>query len=266
MNKEVTFGTNNRISIPTDVVKMLNLKQGMKLDLEVVNNSIVLKTPQNNIQEEDVKTNKTQEKSLNKVSTQKTQTKVKTNISKPSRQIVSNLEEGQKFYKKYYSPCNLVIRTKTRYIKEFCEDCKGQLAEEYHVDKTMCPYLSNSQEESNTENKCTTKQNETVCKLQDLKATKKSIETSLKRLNYAIEHKINTIENIDMLADSFKKQLSTTIQPVKYKYGYFQQCKQCKQLVVSGFLLDGKFHCKECTIENFSKVLAIYKQLKKKED
>ena len=90
----VSLTNRNQITIPRDIVRNLGYKAGQQFTLSIKNNTFVL-TPilcsnDNSID------NKQSDKS--------------TQISnKFTRKIESNLEEGQKFKVKYYSPCKLVI-------------------------------------------------------------------------------------------------------------------------------------------------------------
>lgn len=62
-------------------------------------------------------------------------------VIKQGIKIESNLSEGQCYTKKKYTPCNLVIRTKSEYISKFCRACKGYLYKEYNLTDNSCPYI-----------------------------------------------------------------------------------------------------------------------------
>lgn len=167
---EVTLGSGYRITIPREIRDQLQLKEGSKLQMIIEDNKIIISI--DNI-EESLKSTKEEGS--------KSETKRVIGI----RQIVSNLEEGEKFRNKIYSDCGLVIRTKKSYMNKFCEDCQGQLAYEYGVLDHPCKYVNIPErievEEPKTEEK-------------PVKSIIQKLSENVKKLDRKIDKKINVIE------------------------------------------------------------------------
>lgn len=207
----VSLTNRNQITIPRDIVRNLGYKAGQQFTLSIKNNTFVL-TPilcsnDNSID------NKQSDKS--------------TQISnKFTRKIESNLEEGQKFKVKYYSPCKLVIRTKNSYLKQFCKDCQGYLAEQHN---TNCPYISD-----------TVTQTE---KQKELPSNKKDncIDTSLQEI---VQQK--------------GKQTVEIVKDTKLK-----KCIHCGEVdYVMYKINNSKFVCKNCFKKDFKQFYIKYLKLK----
>lgn len=247
----VTFGVGNRITIPANVVNELKLQPGTKLKLEIQNGDILLSTHYKVSQ------------CTHDLSTKKDTTNKKGNINNNpnKRKIVSNLEEGQKFSKKYYSPCKLVIRTKNSYLKNFCNDCQGLLVENDIEKQSLCPFKTNQ----NLTPKEEVHQKELVEEPKQIqhnrtKTIKTDIENNVKVLNDMLDDRIKNISDSDI--QDYEKQKMRVLQPVK-STKYYYQCKQCKQIVTSGFMLDDEFYCKECTKKDFKQFLGKYISMEK---
>lgn len=241
----VTFGVGNRVVIPKTASSMLGWNTGDKLELVIENNKVYLQpvAEQNKIE--------------NKDNTAKQ--------SKPvvvgTRKIVSNLEEGEKFKTKYYSPCKLVIRTKNRYLKEFCNDCKGLLVEDCKEKQHLCSYY-NTQQTKEQSIKSEVETTIKVTKKQPVqKVTQKELKQNVEKLDNILSEHIKTLVNPDLIKE-VKKEGKNTIQAIKSENRYFQ-CQNCEQIFAKGFMINNEFYCKDCTKQHFKKFLDKYKQVNK---
>lgn len=221
---KIRLSNDNRLYLPKDIITQLNLKGGQYLNILIENNKIILTADssetmlnnkiENNLQE--VKLNNT-DKPLNKI------------------KIESNLKEGSKFSRKIYSDCNLVIRTKRKYLDNFCEACKGQLAKEYNKEG-LCKYLNNNKV--------------------NVKEVVKDIENNKKILEEQLLSKIK-LEKLKR-AEILNKR---TLTPIHYGERYYK-CYNCNNLFNKGFLLDDLFYCKKCAIQDFQDYMNLKKELK----
>lgn len=253
----------HRITIPQEIRNSANIKDGEFLDISynANDNSIVINL--NN------KGFNALNENLEKENKPKTDI-VKNKKRKQDRKIVANFMDADKLYKKYYSECGLVVRTKTRYVKDFCEDCKGQLAKEWE-DKAdvKCKYLEEEYLSRNVEmneikdieknsDPCSCEpciSNEHLTKLKKQRKEEiKNISKSIKEANIAIDNNIAKITN---KSDEYIciGNSSTTIKPVKADKNQFLKCNSCEQFVKSGFLLDDDFVCKDCTLKDFKEFM-----------
>lgn len=273
----VTIGTGRRITIPADLFRQTNFKEGDILDLQFVDNKFILTAVQPN----DItsKLNTLDDNTPEKVVVNSNK-KVVSTKNKFTRKIVSNLEEGSKFSTKYYSPCELVIRTKNRYLKEFCEDCRGQLLDQGYEDNGRCKYIvhKNEKQEQNkletvnqvhenkecniiTEEQKHVKTEPNVNKIQENKAKildeiKKNVDKVKTKINKEIDNL--TLEDKKFLKEKGKK----IIQPVRFAKGHIK-CTDCGELYNTGFYIDGKFYCKKCTVSDFRCYLDVYRKINK---
>ena len=207
---QVKFSSTNRITIPRDVMEKLKLKPGMILDLDVIDSLIVMK-----VKDEKLNNDMLQEKEIND-----------SQMSDPKRpknmKIVSNLEEAENFYRKCYSSCGLVVRTKNSYVDKFCEQCRGELLNDYEGEYN-CPYVNGTVKRKPKAQKAN-KQHKTVP------------------------------------SETFKKESSKTIKFVWLDKNYLS-CVNCKELHNSGVLLNGKFNCYSCAKKDFQKFFEEYKKI-----
>lgn len=299
METIVTFGSCNRITIPKDIVENLNLKQGTKFKLITYDNDIIIyrinstvdnKEITNKKDNIDISKNEKENSHNEKVDSSKrvNQEVVKGEGHRFKRKIVSNLEEGKNFYAKYYSPCKLVIRTKNRYLKKFCEECQGFLVKEDKEKQDMCPYYkqevtSQKQDEDTKQietsktiktdkDKRQDKQKESVSEKEKIpiqqkqditKVTAVEIKENVDKLNNIIDDKIKTINNVP--SGYFKQYGSKSIKPVKSDK-YFYQCCKCQELVKSGFVIDDEFYCSQCTKKDFKHFVKMINKLKREDN
>ena len=109
---KVKFGTGNRITIPKDIVNNYKLKEGEFLELNIEDGKLVL-----------TKINNT--KDVNKVENYSNNKKP---VTKSKIEIKSNIQHKNEYAKPIVSDCGLVVRSKRKYLKEFCNECKGKLS------------------------------------------------------------------------------------------------------------------------------------------
>lgn len=271
----VKIGTGRRITIPKDLLEETDFKEGDILDIQYVNNSFVLTKPISNNTIINCPSNKE-----NEDTTKDNKEVIQINTQGKNRKIVSNLDTGCFYSTKYYSECGLVIRTKRRYLKEFCSDCKGQLLKQDYVDNHKCPYVYNVEEETNKLQQAT--------KQEKKKVSNKLIEQLANNANEVYKIIDNAIDNINKLdpennkpekEDTTKEQKSnkkyiddedyviekqkrrTKITPIKINKG-FRRCCGCDSFVDSGFRINSDFYCKKCAAEDFKNYVKLVKKIK----
>lgn len=232
-----TLTDSRRVTIPREVFDQSNLPVGIKVDITFDGTRFIIEPLLEADKNREVKKDFFVEK-------HKIETKKKSNNPEGKRrEIVSNLEQGLKYKKQYFSECGLVIRTKNKYLKDFCKDCKGKLVDDYGVDyKKCCNYCGNrnKKQEVSTPKKST--KDELI----------KAITQNAAKINKKIDKKIKDVELDD----------STVLEPVKYED--YQSCCNCRTLTQSGFLLNGMFHCKSCAVDDFKKYFIKKKGMIKK--
>lgn len=245
----VTFGVGNRVVIPKTASSMLGWNTGDKLKLVIENNKVYLQpvTEQNKIENKD-----------NTIKQGKP-------VVVGTRKIVSNLEEGEKFKTKYYSPCKLVIRTKNRYLKEFCNDCKGLLVKDCKEKQHLCPYYDVQQPKEQLtkvkeENTIKVTKKQPVQKVTQ-KVTQKELKQNVEKLDNILTEHIKTLVDPNLIKE-VKKEGKNIIQAIKSENRYFQ-CQNCEQIFAKGFMINNEFYCKDCTKQHFKKFLDKYKQVNK---
>lgn len=215
----VSLTNRNQITIPRDIIRQLGYKTGQPFELQFTNNQFVL-TPV--IQSSNEKINDLNNKTKDCV----TQPSIS---NKFTRKIESNLQEGQKFKVKYYSPCKLVIRTKNSYLKQFCKDCDGYLAKQYNV---VCPY----------------KQVHIVSSITKNEAQKNLIqEQSTLTVNKDLKEDVN-------------KQGKQTVELVRD--AKLKKCVHCGEVDYIMYKVNNKFVCKYCFKKDFKQFYIKYLKLK----
>lgn len=222
---EVMLTKRNQITIPKSLITKLNTKPGDMYDIEIVDNKITLTLISNN------------------------NNKQKSNTETKSSNIISNIEDIGKYSKPKLSPCNLIVRSKKSYIKQFCDKCKGQLVENDSAKQCMCEYYKS-----------------TVSPKQVSKVIINELMNNVNKLNQSIDNTINTIEasckkEDNIIADDNKHhKADTTMQYVKLDD--YKKCKHCGEFFKSGILLDEVFHCINCAKEDFKKFYKKFKEEK----
>lgn len=273
----ITIGTGRRITIPADLFRQTNFKEGDILDLQFVDNKFILTAVQPNCVTNEPNT---LDESISEKVTVNSNKKVVFTENRFTRKIVSNLEEGSKFSTKYYSPCELVIRTKNRYLREFCEDCKGQLLKQGYEDNGKCKYIDRIKESKEQKKQETVKQvqEKPECNIINEQQKRVKMEPNVNETHEnkpkildEIKNNVNKVKTkidkeIDDLTSQDKKFLKEkgkkTIQPVRFSKGHIK-CTDCGELHNTGFYIDGKFYCKKCTITDFRCYLDIYRKVNK---
>ena len=110
--------SSNKITIPKEIRDKAGIVKNCEVDIsyDEETNSVII-----SLQKDEIK--KVEKvKNVEKVVTPKKQSK--------GRKIVANYQDAEKLYRTSFSDCGLVVRTKQRYIDDFCKDCRGQLAKE----------------------------------------------------------------------------------------------------------------------------------------
>lgn len=241
---KITVSYGNRITIPKQICNELKLVKGDTLEVFVDGHNLVL-TRCENCTDKDEK--------LNIKSTSKSNKKVGV------RQIVSNLDEGKNYKTKKYSECGLVIRTKTKYLDSFCEECRGQLALDHGVLNHPCKYINIPERVEVKENKPTSASNKIIDELvKNINKAQTKLDKDID--NLSLNNKVKIHNHINK--NSLSTNGNTKIQPVMYID--YKKCEGCGEFFDSGFLLDDIFRCKACAIEDFSKYLINNKKIKKK--
>lgn len=210
----IRLGKDRRITIPREYCEQLGIVDGAFLTMNVENNKIIIKEGIEDTEDEFLHRN---------------------NFITKSNEIVSNLDQADKLYKQVYSTCGLVVKTKRKYVNNFCDRCKGQLEDATH----KCLYLkedNNIKAKSNNEVKERKIKNEKI----EEKEEKEVVDKSIKQ---------NDFKDI-------QKRMNTEIQPIKSTQ--VMQCNVCNQYFYKGFLLDDDFYCTECAVEDFKKFYTDY--------
>ena len=179
----------------------------------------------------------------------------------------SNLEEGKNYSKKYYTECGLIIRTKRKYLDNYCDRCRGQLLDNYKDGCYSCKYKSTlvtTLEEPSINEEDTSDRNsllKDIIRKEDKETAKqnnkfvvasinKHIEELLKSLSASSENNINTKK----LEDKISQKARTLLSPISFNH--YHTCDKCNDDFKNGFLIDNKrFLCKSCAKEDFIKYL-----------
>ena len=254
---KITLSSNNRITIPKTIINELNLTIGQQLDLIIEDGRIILSTEEihskESIKEEDkiietkeLETNIVEEEILDSNNIPENRPVIKTtnNIK-----IESNLTEGEKFSRKIYSECGLVIRTKNSYMNKFCEACQGELSKQYGVDKHPCKYIKESQnkiENSNLEilkqlenNKPNLSLNAYISTDEDVQKAKEIVKeekptTEISTIEEVKEQKPSSIKDIIFRltknVDTLNKKLDQDIEKIEDKKEIINEEDKAKQL------------------------------------
>lgn len=242
----VTFGAGNRIVVPKQIRDEMELQIGQILNIQIKDGKIILSRDYN-------------ESDLSKEYIETTDIKKESNVNSTKVvngvKIVSNLTEGEKFSKKYYSPCKLVIRTKNAYLRKFCDACKGSLLEDFKDESHECPYIKQcSQIEIQPNCK------EEVVNIDNIKNTVTEIQNNVKVLDSIIEDRTKKLK-LEQELQSLLKEGKKSIVPVSTPRGHLK-CEHCGEFFQKGFLIDESFYCKGCTKESFRTYFIKYKKLK----
>lgn len=275
----VTFGTYNRVTIPKELVNKFQLEQGMILDLTVEGNKMILTV--GSAEDNNVTTVVDEHQEYVK---QENDNNVPKHII--TTKIVSNLEESKNFYRKCYSDCGLVVRTKKRYVEHACDECRGQLKETY-PEIQNCPYLDNCREQIKDINKVqkdkvailpkvevsqieTSTATEMQTKKEMVKNKVNDINTNISKLDNIIDTEIkkkveskqeNELDSTDKI-EEFLRQHKKSIKLIdKQKYFY---CENCNKMINKGVKLDNILLCMECAREDFKNFMKEYNYYKKK--
>lgn len=273
-----------RMTIPQEIRTKANIDGEGYVDIsydEATGNIIIssqLKPELEVTPEKAVSNNEPKKKSTNK------STKKSTKSAKP-RKIEANFEDANKLYKAYFSECGLVVRTKNRYINDFCNDCQGQLAKEWEDRvEVQCKYLKSDfsdvieqvdkaqenleksiQEEIEKveEVKQEITESANKDKFDEIRKKRKedisSISNSIKIANKVIDKEIESIEPKQKRGRPKKQSRystsTTVLKPVKTGTEKFLNCVDCGEFVSKGFYVDDDFLCKACAVKDFKEFI-----------
>ena len=214
---QIKLGTGNRITLPKDICNQLNLEIGQQLELEIVDDQIIISS--NKI-----------EKPVNKeIVKPKIEKHIEQKDNKVDSKIIikSNLEDAIKYVDPKFSECGLVVRSKRRYLRDFCNVCKGQLTHK------NCIYFK--EEENNN--------------IINVKTVKNEIFENIAKLQKQLDKKQSNLKS--------NRSSTTTLRPIQYDKA--KKCENCDTKVTKGFLIDDDFMCTSCACEDFKKYLIKYK-------
>lgn len=219
---KLVIGQSRRITIPSELYSEINFKPGDVVYMYVEGNKLVLtkETPKNETINNIDTTQKRLKTNCSTLQTPKNSTATKNIIVK------SNIEDLNKYAKPILSDCKLVVRSKRKYINQFCDVCKGKLADNSNCN---CKYRTPDINKEPVKNKEIIKQ---------LEVNKKQLETK-------IDKEIQNFSN-----DRVYFKGSTVLEPVTFSNG-LKCCTSCEEYFTRGFLLDNKFYCKDCTKKHF---------------
>ena len=297
----VKLSTGNRLTIPKLVCEQLNLLQGDTLYLKIENNNIVLckdKVTTNNVLENSPSQQLTS-RLIDTCNDQKVEISTVSESIKNQKTVSKfkpNLEDLGKYEHQKLSDCGLVVKTKTKYIKAFCDNCKGQLLDNYpEYGKKPCTYKNNTSElyvgsepESTTSNAIEdiTISNNTE-EVVSSSATKKDVldnryinnsvvdNTEIVSKDENVKNEVQRLleQNKTITADIYEN-LSKINKKDKHKESnsnYYRcketflkpvklsnyiHCQNCGFLYNTGFLIDEDFYCKDCTIQDFKNYIS----------
>lgn len=241
-----------RLTIPQEVREHSNIPKDGYVDIsyDEKTGNIVIREYNDNVKDEPKKISTDKPNKPNKPDKPNKPNRTKEDKSNISRRkIEANFMDADKLYKAYYSECGLVAKTKTRYVNDFCNECQGRLAKEWEdrVEVKCSRMIDNVKE--NTINKI--KENR--------KKELDNISNSIKEANKVLDVKINEIKKSKRGRKPKQKIVTdldnTTIQPVNIQENKYAKCVKCRQFFKSGFLLNDKFVCKECTKSDFKEYM-----------
>ena len=262
----IRISSENRISLPKPLVSQYNLQRGDEFEIKFKDGDFILHPINKTISVECTDTNDYKDTNNNKDTNDYNidihnelepleqgtpivnDTKLELNTIdvatiklNDSSTFKPNLLAAQNYTKKYPTPCNLVIRTKKRYVEDFCNKCKGDMISEQDRYK-YCPYCDEPKKNS-------------IIAVQVPKETKfvvNSIVDNVKKLQKSVDSNISEIENEkDSINISTR---DTVISPIAYKHKH--QCYVCEQYYETGFIVDeAHFYCKSCISKDFKNFL-----------
>ena len=251
----IIIGSNNRITFPKQFCEENNIKVGDEYELHFICDNIVFE----HIDKANSVIKAEEESKLEKQEIKEEPMDISINNIKlsGSKEFVPNLEESQNFYRKVYSKCGLLCRTKPKYIEQYCQRCKGQMLAEEERTK-YCPY--SQKEESNIEinsdinidkpqpNLIASEQAELINKSY---SNNKSLVTNITKNIESLNKKLdNDIQDNNLYQTDIDFNDKTNIQPIKYTHHH--QCYICEEFKDSGFLIDDEhFLCKNCVVRSF---------------
>lgn len=230
---ELFIGQKRRVTIPLKLFEQSGLKEGDCANIYLEDGKLI-------ITKETVKTQITSNVSSLPKAVKTEPGKSKADKNEGSSIIIkSNIEDLNKYVKSIVSECGLVVRSKRKYLNQFCEVCKGKLVE--NNENCNCIYKKNELKEK-----------------QEQQIQQKDIVTQIKTNTEKLKEKIDkNIKSFSTGNVCFKDD--TVIEPISYGCK-LQPCTNCSQYFTKGFLLNDDFYCKNCTKENFIEYMKYKKE------
>ena len=112
-----------------------------------------------------------------------------------SAEYKPNLLETTHFYARSYSKCGLICKSKAKYVRNYCSECKGQLLHESVRDK-YCPYYEFN---SNTNNVDTNKLLNINCMDNNLTSKSVSAKSDVYLTETNEEESINKVDSHELV-------------------------------------------------------------------
>ena len=296
----VKLSTGNRLTIPKTICEQLNLLQGDTLYLSIDNNNIILSKNKTAIVNA-TKVSVSRQLTSNLIDNYNQQNEELATVpelvknDKTLSKFKPNLEDLGKYEHQKLSDCGLVVKTKTKYIKAFCDSCKGQLLDNYpeYGDKP-CSYKDIPSElyvgektgndvstimESKTIHTTSNVNNEAqldVVKEDTLVNNSNVVDnTEIVSKDINVKNEVQKLleQNKTITADIYQN-LSKINKKEKYresnsnyyrcketflkpvKLSNYIHCQNCGFLYNNGFLIDEDFYCKDCTIQDFKNYIS----------
>ena len=167
-------------------------------------------------------------------------------------EIKSNIDKLDQYSKAIISDCGLVVRTKRKYLDNFCKLCKGQLLDETHQN---CNYVIFKESESGNEIE--------NHKVHTQKEDKLNEEDDKNIISRNSQDEILASLNALMKKYMIKKPRSPETTLEYFTDIHLHKCNGCGKYFYRGFMIDYYFHCKQCACKDFKEYYLKNKEGKK---
>lgn len=207
---KIKLQTGSRISIPKSILPICGMTEGEYYDIDVYSDKIIIHTKNNN---DENTLEQSELLSSNKVNTQlDTLHRVKSNTF----ELKSNLDQAGSLSNTRYSKCGLIVKTKTKYIDNYCEKCQGKLLNFYKDKEYNCPYIDKSVKDSLNGTKIDDN-NGTDIEINNVKAIENDVLNKIKSdIDNIINDSCNQVDqNIITSKENVQKPLDTKYSEVK---------------------------------------------------
>lgn len=133
---KIKLQTGSRISIPKSILPICGMVEGEYYDIDVYSDKIIIHTKNNN----DINTLEQSESvSSDNVNNQSDTSHI---VRSNTFELKSNLDQASSLSNTRYSKCGLIVKTKTKYVDNYCEKCQGKLLDLYKDKEYDCPYIN----------------------------------------------------------------------------------------------------------------------------